>query len=78
MRLNLLSPASLGTAGFLLPSPVALTLALAAPVLVGMVRGEPCSRVPELLSWLLGTAPLSPWQLALVDDSKWAKSRLKV
>lgn len=39
MRLNLLSPAFLGILRVLLqPSPVALTLALGAPVLVVMVR----------------------------------------
>lgn len=38
------------------PSPVALTLALGAPVLVEMVR--PSSRVPELHSELLCTFPL--------------------
>lgn len=57
MRLNLQSPASLGTPRVLLqPSPVALTLALGAPVLVEMVR--PGSRVPELHSELLCTFPL--------------------
>lgn len=40
-RLNLLSPASLGTPRvLLLPSPVSLTLALGALVLVEMVRAR--------------------------------------